>query len=114
MILQFFFDCLDPEINRNCLEIISVLCKHIILNNLDKKKSAKLTERIIHFLESDFHEEYEAALQCLHNLMLSQENEMSIETMFPTFLDSLVKSEKISKKLKNLSFSELIFIRSDS
>lgn len=91
LILDYFFTCTDPEILKNCLEIVSVLCKHIILNELPKKKSVELTDKIICYLESSYHEEYEAALESLHNLMLSQENEMNIESLLPKFLGSLVK-----------------------
>jgi hypothetical protein len=47
--------------------------------------------QIIHNLESDYHEEHEAALESLHSLMLSQENEMNIENSLPHFLGSLTK-----------------------
>lgn len=90
LIVDYFFNCMDPEVLKNCLEIVSVLCKHIILNDLPKKKSKELTDRIIDYLESSYHEEYEAALESLHNLMLSQENEMNIEGLLPRFLSSLV------------------------
>lgn len=90
LIVDYFFSCNDPEVLKNCLEIMSVLCKHIILNELPKKKSQELTDRIICYLESSYHEEYEAALESLHNLMLSQENEMNIESLLPKYLGSLV------------------------
>jgi hypothetical protein len=48
-------------------------------------------KEIIKNLESDFHEEHEAALESLHSLMLSQENEMTIENALPMFLNSLTK-----------------------
>jgi hypothetical protein len=64
-----------------------------------------LTHRIIEFLDSDNQDEYEAALQCLHNLMLSQENEMTIEDLLPQFLNSIVKNPLINFKKVRLLMS---------
>ena len=90
-ILDYFSSCLDEEVRRNCSDIVSVLCKHIILQNLTTERSQNLMKEIIKNLESDFHEEHEAALESLHSLMLSQENEMTIENALPMFLNSLTK-----------------------
>lgn len=77
------------------MEIVSVLCKHIILNDLPKNKARELAEKIIVYLESSYHEEYEAALESIHNLMLSQENEINIEGLLPKFLNSLVREIRL-------------------
>lgn len=90
-ILDMFSSVLDDEIRRNCLEIVSVLCKFIILENLTVSRSENLMQQILQNLESDYHEEHEAALECLHSLMLSQENEAAIENALPQFLGSLTK-----------------------
>lgn len=41
-ILDMFSSILDEEIRRNCLEIVSVLCKFIILENLTPSRSENL------------------------------------------------------------------------
>ena len=70
--------------------MISILCKRILLNSLGDKDGIEFLSKIIKYLGSEYHEEYEAALDCIHNLMLSQENEISIENLLPNFVDSLV------------------------
>jgi hypothetical protein len=89
-ILDYYSSSLDDEVRRHSLEIVSVLCKHIILQNLTQERAQNLMNLIIHNLESDYHEEHEAALESLHSLMLSQENEMNIENALPQFISSLV------------------------
>ena len=91
LVMGFFFNCIDPEITKNVLEIVSILCKHIVISNLEKEMQTSFIERVLDFLNSDNYDEYESVLNCLHNLMLSQENEPYIENMLPKFLDSLVK-----------------------
>lgn len=69
--LSFFFHCRDIEINKTCLDIVSILCRYVVLENLSDSEREFFLEKIIYFLNSEYHEEYEAALDCIHNLMLS-------------------------------------------
>jgi hypothetical protein len=55
---------------------------------MDKDMIATFIDRILDFLNSENYDEYESVLNCIHNLMLSQENEPYIENMLPKFLDS--------------------------
>jgi hypothetical protein len=55
---------------------------------MDKDMITTFIDRILDFLNSENYDEYESVLNCIHNLMLSQENEPYIENMLPKFLDS--------------------------
>jgi len=91
LMINFLFNSLDKEVCRLSLDSISILCKHIILEKLSGQKvEVRLLDKIIEYLGSDHYEEYEAALECIHNLMLSQENEISIESLLPNFIGNLV------------------------
>jgi hypothetical protein len=91
IILDTFFSCLDQEVNRTVLDIVSVLCKQILIAAIPNKNSKQFCIKIIEYLGSEAQEEYEAALECFHNLMLSQENEITIESMLQSMIDSITR-----------------------
>jgi hypothetical protein len=71
LLLKLFFNCVDSEITKYVVEVMSILCKYLIIPKLAKSCERKFMPRLIEFLNSDSFEEYEAALECMHNLMLS-------------------------------------------
>ena len=91
IVLDTFFTCLDQDINRAVLDIISILCKHILIATIPNKNSKIFCNKIIDYLASEVPEESESALECFHNLMLSQENEIIIEGMLPEMIESITK-----------------------
>ena len=91
LVLEVFFSCVDTEINRSVLDIVSILCKHILITSIPNKNSKVFCNKIIEYLNSESTEEYDAALECFHNLMLSQENDIIIETMLPELSDAIVR-----------------------
>lgn len=91
IVLETFFTCVDPEINRSVLEIVSILCKHILISSIPNRNSSLFCSKIVDYLSSETHEEFESALECFHNLMLSQENEIIIEGMLPEIVEYIVK-----------------------
>lgn len=91
LILECFFTCVDGEINRSILDIVSVLCKHFLISSIPSQNSKLFCAKLVKYLDSEAHEEQESALECFHNLMLSQENEIVIERMLPEIVDSIVK-----------------------
>lgn len=91
LILECFFTCIDSEINRSILDLVSVLCKHFLISSIPSEQSKLFCAKLVKYLDSEAHEEQESALECFHNLMLSQENEIVIESMLPEIVDSIVK-----------------------
>lgn len=91
LVLEVFFVCVDTDISRSILDIVSILCKHILITSIPNKNSKVFCSKIIEYLTSESPEEYEAALECFHNLMLSQENDIIIETMLPELSDAIVR-----------------------
>lgn len=71
IILDCFFTSSDTDINRSILDVVSLLCKHIVITSIPNKNSRLFSQKIIEYLASDVMDEYESALECLHNLMLS-------------------------------------------
>jgi len=88
LVLVLFVEGVDTEITKDCLDIISNISQHIQLKQLPE--CTKFCERIYKYLDSEAVEEVESALECLKNLILTQENEAIIESHLSTFLDSVI------------------------
>lgn len=88
LIIESFFTCVDSEASKILLDIIAIFCKYLVISSSNSKA---FCSRIVEYMNSDSPEELETALECFHNLMLSQENESIIESMLPEILDSIVR-----------------------
>jgi len=88
LLYAFFLDGTDAEITKDCLDIFSNICQHIHLKNVPEIET--FCQRIYKYLESDHTEEVESALECLKNLVFTQENESIIESHLNSYLDTIV------------------------
>jgi len=88
LLYAFFLDGTDAEITKDGLDIFSNICQHIHLKNVPEMET--FCQRIYKYLESDHTEEVESALECLKNLVFTQENESIIESHLNSYLDTIV------------------------
>lgn len=88
-LLELFINGVDPEITKCCLDIFTNLTRVINLKNFSDPKA--FCYKLYEYLESSNQEEIEAAIECLKNMVVSQDNEPFLEDHAKDFLESLIK-----------------------
>jgi len=109
--MAFFIDGTDPEITKDCLDVFSNICQFVQLKQIPENDV--FCQRIYKYLESDHTEEIESALECLKNLLLTQENEAIIESHLNLYLDIVIDLLIYPKSDVRDSVLEFIFPLSD-
>jgi hypothetical protein len=89
LLIQIYTSNSDTELARSCLEILSILSRHIHLKLMNI--SQEFLKRTFELLNSESSEEIELSVEIMRNLIQIQDNESVLEAHLPEYLDFLAK-----------------------